>query len=371
VKIDVEGQSLTAEDQLFILMQAALYLTAIRGFAAPEARTCYERAESLCHLLNRQVLLYSALMGQWRYSLGTDKLNATMHIAKRVYSLAQEQNDAALMLGAYRSLAATFYLSGDFESARQNARGGVQIWRSGAVQFQIEEIIAPAVACLCYEALSEWHSGKVTSCHATMERALSLAKDLHDTQALVLALFWSAWLAHFEGNPAEVERLASDVIEMSLRQNFALWLPVGVVLRGWARSASGDTAEGISWINDGINDYRATGSILTIPFSLTLKAEALHLANRTSEALEAIKEAEELVERFQGRVWRVELHRLRGIFLTAPGADESQIEASFREAIRIAKEQKSISFAKRAEASYAEYRRQKASALGAVRLPLC
>ena len=34
----VEGQSLTAEDQLFILMQAGLYLTATRGLTAPEAR---------------------------------------------------------------------------------------------------------------------------------------------------------------------------------------------------------------------------------------------------------------------------------------------------------------------------------------------
>ena len=47
VKMGVEGQRLTAEDQLFILMQAGLYLTATRGFAAPEALVCYERAESL------------------------------------------------------------------------------------------------------------------------------------------------------------------------------------------------------------------------------------------------------------------------------------------------------------------------------------
>ena len=33
-----EGQSLTAEDQLFILMQAGLHLSVTRGFAAPEAR---------------------------------------------------------------------------------------------------------------------------------------------------------------------------------------------------------------------------------------------------------------------------------------------------------------------------------------------
>ena len=35
VEKGIEGQSLTAEDQLFILMQAGLYLTATRGFAAP------------------------------------------------------------------------------------------------------------------------------------------------------------------------------------------------------------------------------------------------------------------------------------------------------------------------------------------------
>ena len=140
VETGVEGQSLTAEDQLFILMQAGLYLTATRGLAAPEARICYERAESLCHSLNRPLLLYFALMGQWRYSLITDKLTATMQIAKRVYSLAQEQNDAALMIGAYRALAVTLYYLGDFETARQYAMRGVQIWRSGGVQSPVEEV---------------------------------------------------------------------------------------------------------------------------------------------------------------------------------------------------------------------------------------
>ncbi|MBV8279527.1 MAG: hypothetical protein JO170_30275, partial [Verrucomicrobia bacterium] len=84
-----EGQSLNAEDQLFILMQTGLYLTLTRGLGAPEARICYERAETLCHSLNRPVLLYSGLMSQWVFSLATGKLSATMQIAKRVYSLAR------------------------------------------------------------------------------------------------------------------------------------------------------------------------------------------------------------------------------------------------------------------------------------------
>jgi hypothetical protein len=121
------------EDQLFIVMQAGLYLTTTRGLASIEGQICYERAESLCHSLNDPRLLYMALIGQWRYSLVTDKLTATMQIAERIYSLAQEQNDSAVMIGACRALACTFYFLGEFETARRYAMRGVQIWRSGSV----------------------------------------------------------------------------------------------------------------------------------------------------------------------------------------------------------------------------------------------
>jgi hypothetical protein len=115
---------------------------------------------------------------------------------------------------------------------------------------------------------------------------------------------------------------------------------------------------------DGIEDFRATGALRCVPFFLALKAEALHLADRTAEALEAIREAEGLVERFEERLWRADLHRLRGVLLTAMGAEETEIEASFCAAVSTAKQQKSISLAKRAEGTYAEYRRQKASGSG-------
>ena len=206
-----------------------------------------------------------------------------------------------------------------------------------------------------------------------MAESISLAKELNDMHALAVALYLAGFLSHFERNPAEVERGASDLIELSTRQNFPLWRAGGEVFRGWARSASGSTAEGLSWIEDGLEHWRAAGSMWTVPYYLALKAEALLLAGRASEALEAIREAEALVEKSEERWWCAELHRLRGVLLAALGAGETEIETSFREAIRIAKEQESISLEKRAEATSAEYRRQKASGIGrhAIRLPLC
>jgi len=269
-------------------------------------------------------------------------------------------------------LAANHFFWGDFESARRYARQGVQIWRSGGVKFPPEDLDMPVVGCLCHGALSEWHLGEITSCQATIEEAISLAKELNDMNALALALDWAAMLGNCERNPAEVDRLAPELIELSTRHNFAFWLPIGVIYRGWARSASGHTAEGIPWIEQGIRDKRANGTVVRLPFYLGLKAEALHLADRTSEALETIREAEVLAERFENRYWCAELHRLRGVFFAAIGADEAQIETSFCAAIRIAKGQKSVSLEKRAEATYAEYRRQKASGSGerGFRLPL-
>jgi serine/threonine protein kinase len=95
VQTGESGQSLTSEDQLFVLMQAGLYLTSTQGLGAPGARNCYERAEALCKSLNRPLLLYFAIVAQWRYSLMKDNLSATLQAAKRVYALAQEQNDPA------------------------------------------------------------------------------------------------------------------------------------------------------------------------------------------------------------------------------------------------------------------------------------
>ena len=58
-----------------------------------------------------------------------------------------------------------------------------------------------------------------------------------------------------------------------------------------------------------------------------------------------------------------------GVFLVAIGADETQFEASFRAAISTANEQKSVSLAKQADETCAEYRRQKASESGGTWIP--
>jgi hypothetical protein len=97
------------------------------------------------------------------------------------------------------------------------------------------------------------------------------------------------------------------------------------------RSVRGNTAEGFSWIENGIRDTRATGVMLTVPFLLTLKAEAVHLAGRTVEAIEAIRRGTQWCKE-KTAIGLPNCTWLRGVFLAASGADEPQIEASFQAA---------------------------------------
>ena len=57
----------------------------------------------------------------------------------------------------------------------------------------------------------------------TIAEAISLAKKLNDMNALALALFHAGFAGHFDRDPAEVERCASNMIELSTRHN----LPFG------------------------------------------------------------------------------------------------------------------------------------------------
>ena len=331
---------------------------------------CYKQVETLCYTLNRPRSLYVSLIGQWRYSLLTESLSTTMRLAGRLHALAQEHNDPALFVGAYRALANTQFYLGNFEAARENAVRGIQIWLAGGVQFPVEEVHAPAAVCLCYKAASEWHLGKIGSSRAAIAQAISLAKELNDQPALANSLNWAVILAYCKRNPTEVERMASNLIELSTRHRFAYWLAIGTTFRGWSRSVCGDVRGGQASIEKGIESFRATG--LRGGIALALKAESLYLLDRTSEALESIREAEALIEVQEERWWSAEIYRLRGILLAAVGADEIEVETCFCNAIKTAKLQKSISLARRAKTTYTRYRHEKAIAARhlAFRLPL-
>ena len=191
-----------------------------------------------------------------------------------------------------------------------------------------------------------------------MAEAISLAKEFNDIHGLAVALCFAADLGYIERDAAELERLASDLIELSTRHSFSHWRCGGVFI-GWARAIPAVWLKAFRGSRTEYKTFGHTGAYPGVPL-LSAKAEALHLADRTCEALEAIQEAEALIEDLKSAGAMPNCIGFAECFLRL-WCDDTQIEDSFRAAISTAKQQKSLSLEKRAEATYAGYCRQKAS----------
>jgi hypothetical protein len=88
--------------------------------------------------------------------------------------------------------------------------------RSADKSSPAEEVSAPAVSCLCYQALCAWHFGQIASVRNTMRRAIALARELNDTHALAVALFHAAFLV-LPRRASHGSRTASGVIAPPVR----------------------------------------------------------------------------------------------------------------------------------------------------------
>ena len=91
---------------------------------------------------------------------------------------------------------------------RKYAKRGLQIWRSVGMQSPVEEIIPPAIACLCSLTLCEWHLGEVASSRAAIAEAISLAKELNNMHAVADALSWAAIRIAKEQKSVSLEKRA-------------------------------------------------------------------------------------------------------------------------------------------------------------------
>jgi len=149
----------------------------------------------------------------------------------------------------------TLYFFGDFETAPSIRDSW---YRDPALPERTVPVGKPRrgrPTCLCYEALCAWHFGEIAASQLHMVEAIASSKELNDMHGLASTLYYAGSIAYLERDCAEVECFASDVIhviELSTRHHFAHLSAVGSILRGWACSASGGTAEGVSWIEDGI-----------------------------------------------------------------------------------------------------------------------
>jgi predicted ATPase len=147
---------------------------------------------------------------------------------------------------------------------------------------------------------------------------------------------------------------------ISSEHGFRFWLAGGTIIGGWALAAGGDAHAGLSRLQHGLGEWKATGSTTYVTYFLALLADALWRQGYLHQAEQTVEEALRLAEYTDERMVEPELFRLRGELRLARGerAAWSQAEADFRRALAIAGNQQARSLELRSAASLTRLQRQ-------------
>src|SRR5205814_8971172 len=90
------------EVNMYIALGVSLIAT--KGHTATEVEQAYTRARQLCAHLNDPHQLFPVLRGLWSYYLVRAELQTAHALGKQLLALAQQVQDAAMLLAAHRAL---------------------------------------------------------------------------------------------------------------------------------------------------------------------------------------------------------------------------------------------------------------------------
>jgi predicted ATPase len=339
--------------QLELLLQTTLAtsLSATQGYGASEVKQAYTRARELCREFGDHLQLAPVLWGLWRFYLIRSDLDVAYELAQHFLQLAQNEQDAALLVGANFALGATCDNRGEFESAQKHFEQGLSLYDPQQQKTYLFLYGSdPAVTLRTFNAWALWSLGHPDLALNTAREAAALAAKLRHPETVCFATFFNAWVHQLRREPEETLQYAADTIDLANKNGLAQWTAFGSSLYGWALAEQGQITEGIQQMRRTLDTYSAIGSDISRPHFLGLLAEALIKNAQDDEAQLVLSDALVLVTETGQRYYESELHRLRGE-LFAKSSNTNEAKQAFQKSIAVARMQKAKSFELRAAIS--------------------
>jgi class 3 adenylate cyclase/predicted ATPase len=346
-------QRLQREVHMYIALGASLMAT--KGYAAPEVGETYTQARHLCEHLDDPHQLFPVLRGLYGYYNVRNEYQTAHALGEQLLTLAEQVQDAAMLVVAHRALGVTLFRMGAVATAHTHLRQGMALYdpqqhRAAAFLYGDDS----GVVCYSYAGWTLWYLGYPAQGLARNDEAVTLAQQRAHPFSLGFALGCAALFHQLRREVRWTQARAEATMSLAKEQSFPYWMAVGALQRGWALAHQGQAQEGITQIEQSLRAYRATGGEITRPYYLALLAEAHGIMEQPEAGLTVLTEALTLAETTGERWYAPELYRLKGVLLLQQSSDnQAEAETCFHHALDIARIQQAKSFELRAATSLA------------------
>ncbi len=347
--------------ELELLLAIGPSLIAIRGYAAGEVEQNYSRARALSQQLGEAMQLFQVLWGLWGYYVVRAKHQEAREVGRELLKLARGKQDTIYLMESHLTLGGALFCLAEFVSASEHLEQGAALYEPHKHRSYTSLFAADlGVFCLSWAAHPLWHIGYPDRALRSSRKAVNLAEKLAHPYSIALALDYAAIAHQFRQEAKQALRRADAAITICEENNFAYYLGWAMIIKGWAMANQGMAADGAGVIEEGLKTFRSTGAKRSLPYYLSLLAEAYGKCGQADKGLRIISEAFVEAQNIEERWWEAELFRLKGILLLQQSKpDAQQAEVSFYQALDVARRQHSIALELRTAISLYRFRQKK------------
>lgn len=332
---------------------------ALKGQAAEEVKQTYQRADELCQQLGETTQRFPILWGLWRLHNNRADLPTARALAQQLLDLAQQQpddeNNSGLLMEARLACANNAITLGEFSAAHQHIQQGLALYQreqhqSMTVLFSGWE---PGAYMLSNATFIHWFLGYPQQALQLCNEVLARARQLSEPYTLVSTLYYCAIQHILLRNIEKVQILAEELVERATKHGFSTRLYIGQLQLGWALTRQDNRAEeGFALMQEGLTASKATDNLLGFPVWHYLLVDAYVASRQYAEALPVLADTFAIIKKTRERTLLAEFHRLHGECCDQQN-NPQQAEASFQQALQIAREQQAKSLELRSAMSLA------------------
>ena len=288
-------------------------LLSLEGWSAPKVAQNYERARELSESSGNVGNLFIALRGQANVHFLNGRIGKAYHVVKRLVDIAEEREESALMLDAYRSAGMCKLFSGAFAEARDKLRDANRLYdRDTHHSLAYVYGTDPAVLGKVSLAWAHWFLGDSEDAVTEAEEAIGLARELDHPFSLAYAHCLSASLHQFRRQPQTVVEHAEAASAIAAEHDYTYWQGWAGIMQGWAEASLGEPGAGIERLKDSYRIYKSTGAKQIVPYILTLLAEMQGWAGSPRDGLRALTSVVSPTGKNDVRFFRAESLRIAG-----------------------------------------------------------
>ena len=330
-----------------------------KGYAAAETTAAFSSARELAARVENVAESFPAYYGLWAGSWVRGELDQARESAEAFVNGTANQPRSAEAGIAQRLLGATFWLEGDFRSARAYLERSLSIYDGErdhdlALRFAQDT----GVSALVVLAMTLWPLGEIGRAGQCAKQAIARAVETKHVATLAFAYGYKALFEMMRGNVLEQRGLADTLLALAREHAMPQWFAIGTFAQGWARWHAGDRHVGKNAMRDGMTLFNEQRIRFAAPLCCGVLAAIEAASGHTDVALANLDDALAEVEMSGQHHFTAELYRQRGELLNHERRPSATAEADLARAIEVARRQSARSFELRACTSLARLWRE-------------